>query len=164
MSTIQSGLVSITFRKLTPRQVVESAAAAGVAGIEWGGDVHVPHGDLAKAADARRLTADAGMVVAAYGSYYRAGQSEKDGLPFERVLETARELGAPLIRVWAGHKGSADVDPVYRAGVIEDCLRIAELAARAGIGVASGPRNILLPNIVAGPAVRGLFRRRPRSP
>ncbi len=137
MSVIQPGLVSITFRKLTPQQVVTQAAAAGLVGIEWGGDVHVPHGDLSAAAEVKRMTAEAGLAVAAYGSYYKAGASEDEGLSFARVLDTARELGAPLIRVWAGNRGSAAADSAYRMGVIEDCLRIAEMAAQAGIVVAS---------------------------
>ncbi len=137
MSMIYPGLVTITFRKLTPQQVVDSAAAAGLAGIEWGGDVHVPHGNLARAAEVRKLTADAGLTVTAYGSYYMAGVSENEGLAFEQVLDTARELGAPLIRVWAGKKGSAEIDAACRASVVADCQRVAALAAQAGIVVAS---------------------------
>jgi 3-dehydroshikimate dehydratase len=137
MSMIQPGLVSITFRKLTPRQVVEATAAAGLVGIEWGGDVHVPHGDLAQAAAVKQMTVAAGLQVAAYGSYYKAGFSEKEGLAFERVLETASSLGAPLIRVWAGRKGSAESDIACRAGVVADCQRIAAMANQAGIVVAS---------------------------
>jgi len=134
---IHPGLVSITFRKLTPRQIVEATATAGLAGIEWGGDIHVPHGDLARASEIRRLTLDAGLTVAAYGSYYRAGAPEDESLPFARVLDTARELGAPVIRVWAGGKGAAQTEAADRAGVVEDCRRIAGLAAEAGIIVAS---------------------------
>jgi sugar phosphate isomerase/epimerase len=137
MSTIHSGLVSITFRKLTPRQVVDASAAAGLAGIEWGGDIHVPHGDLAQAAEVRRMTTEAGLTVAAYGSYYRAGASEAAGLSFESVLETARVLGAPVIRIWAGPKGSGALDAATRAGIVADSRRIAGMAARAGIGIAS---------------------------
>lgn len=50
------GLVSITFRKLSPGEIVELVATAGLVGIEWGGDVHVPHGDFARAAEVRKLT------------------------------------------------------------------------------------------------------------
>ncbi len=137
MSTIRPGLVSITFRQLAPREIVEAAATAGLTGIEWGGDIHVPHGDLVRAAEVRRMTADAGLVVPAYGSYYRAGVSEHEGLAFARVLDTAHELGARVIRIWAGKEGSVQSDPVARAGVTGDCLRIADMAAKAGIAVAS---------------------------
>jgi len=137
LTMIHPGLVSITFRKLTPRQVVEAAAAAGLAGIEWGGDIHVPHGDLTRAAEVRRLTADAGLTVPSYGSYYHAGASEDEGLAFARVLDTARELRAPVIRVWAGQQGSAQMGAAARTRVIDDCRRIAALAAEAGVVVAS---------------------------
>ena len=136
MSTVHPGLVSITFRKLTPRQVVEVTSSSGLAGIEWGGDVHVPHGDLAQAAEVRKLTGDAGLVVPSYGSYYKVGVSENEGLAFERVLETACALGAPMIRVWAGGNGSAETDAADRARVVADGQRIASLAAQAGVGVA----------------------------
>lgn len=134
---IRPGLVSVTFRKLSPAEIVALVREAGLTGIEWGGDVHVPHGDLARAREVRKLTEENGLRVAAYGSYYRAGFSESDGLAFERVLATARELGAPTIRVWPGTKGSAEVDEAGRRSVGADLERIAGLAAQAGISVST---------------------------
>lgn len=132
---IQPGLVSITFRKLAPREIVDLVRRGGLTGIEWGGDVHVPHGQTAAAATVARMTADAGLRVAAYGSYYRVGVSEADGLAFGRVLETAAVLAAPTVRVWAGSRGSAEADASVRAAVVEDARRIAGLAQAAGITV-----------------------------
>ena len=57
---IRGGLVSVTFRALPPREVAGLAARAGLAGIEWGGDIHVPHGDGKRAREVRRITEDAG--------------------------------------------------------------------------------------------------------
>jgi sugar phosphate isomerase/epimerase len=74
-------------------------------------------------------------MVAAYGSYYRLGAGEQNTAPFERVLAGAVALGAPTIRVWAGTKGSADCSPEERREIIDDALRVAEKAARAGITV-----------------------------
>lgn len=133
---MKAGLCSITFRKLSVDEIVALTAQAGLAGIEWGGDVHVPHGDLAAARAARDRTRDAGLQVSSYGSYYRAGESEQEGLAFGRVLDSARELGAPCIRVWAGRKGSADAGSTYREGVISDLQRIGTEAAAANVRVA----------------------------
>jgi len=133
---IWPGLVSITFRALSPAEIVALVRQAGLRGIEWGGDIHVPHGDLARAREVRKLTQEAGLTVAAYGSYYRAAQSEAAGLPFARVLESAVELGAPLVRVWAGAAGSAAASPAVRAEVAADLHRVAALAADARVGVA----------------------------
>ena len=132
---IRSGLVSITFRKLSPHTIIDLVTRAGLTGIEWGGDVHVPHGEIDVAREVAQMTRDAGLLVAAYGSYYRVGVSEADGLAFERVLETAMALGAPTVRVWAGNRGSADADESYRAAVVDDARRIAVLAHAAGITV-----------------------------
>ncbi|MDQ3812626.1 MAG: sugar phosphate isomerase/epimerase [Armatimonadota bacterium] len=132
---ISPGLVSITFRQLSPAEIVRLVVQAGLQGIEWGGDVHVPHGDLARAREVRGLTADVGLVTAAYGSYYRLGHSETDGLPFERVLETAVALEAPTVRVWAGTRGAAEADADYRKLIIDESRRIADIAAAAGITV-----------------------------
>ncbi len=132
---IESGLVSITFRKLTPAAIVALVSQAGQSVIEWGGDVHVPHGDLAVARAVGRMTRDAGLRVAAYGSYFRLGKSEVDGLPFASVLETALALEAPLVRVWAGN-ASADTDAGGRGAIAEEARRIGDLAAEAGASVA----------------------------
>jgi sugar phosphate isomerase/epimerase len=129
------GLVSVTFRHLPPRQVVALAAEAGLASIEWGGDVHVPDGDVARAREVRRMTAHAGLVSSSYGSYYRAGFSDRRSPPFGAVLETALELGAPLVRVWAGIVGSGEADDTTRRAVADDVNRICHEAARVNLGV-----------------------------
>jgi sugar phosphate isomerase/epimerase len=129
------GLVSITFRPLSPEEVISLVVKAKLGAIEWGGDVHVPHGDLQRAAEVRRQTGEAGLAVSAYGSYYRLGDGEGKGPSFERVLETAVALGAPTIRVWAGGAGSKDTDEQTRSLVVSESRRIAEAASREGISV-----------------------------
>lgn len=130
---MKSGLVSVTFRKLSAEQIIELVARAQLAGIEWGGDVHVPHGDEDRARDVARLTRDAGLAVAAYGSYYRVGHVEQ--VDFNTVLASAVELDAPLVRVWAGTRGSAEADDAYWQHVVNDTRRIADLAADAGVRI-----------------------------
>lgn len=130
------GLVSVSFRALTPAAVVELVQGAGLETIEWGGDIHVPHGDLAAARQVSTLTREAGLSVSAYGSYYRLATSEDEGLPFEKVLASAVALGAPVIRVWAGNRASRDADEAYHQRVVADAMRIADLAHQAGLTIA----------------------------
>jgi len=129
------GLVSITFRQLAPERIVELVKQAGLSAIEWGGDVHAPHGEFEQAERVRRRTREAGLDVAAYGSYYRAGGSSDEGLTFETVLETARRLEAPTIRVWAGKGGSAEMSESQRRRVIDDLKRCCDLAGKHGVSV-----------------------------
>lgn len=131
------GLLSVTFRSRSPQEIVAWAAQTGLAGIEWGSDIHVPPGDEARARDVRALTEGAGLAVSALGSYYRAGPAAKAGPPFVDVLATARWLGAPIIRVWAGTAGSAETAARLRAEIVADLRSAARLAADAGVRVAT---------------------------
>lgn len=133
-SAFTPGLVSITFRKLTPTQVIDLVAKSGLKGIEWGGDIHVPHGQIAVAKDVAKQTADAGLTVAAYGSYFRVGTVP--AAEFEPVLATAVALGTKVLRVWVGNLGSDKADDAFRQRVIADCNVIAQQAADAGVTIA----------------------------
>ncbi len=128
------GLVSISFRNLTVSEIIELCRANRLTAIEWGGDVHVPHGDIdiaTKTGDAARA---AGLIVAAYGSYYRC-DSEADQPDFEAVLASARALQAPVIRVWAGTTGSAVTAVDKREAITDDLRRIGQLAADQNIEI-----------------------------
>jgi len=129
------GLVSITFRQLTPQQIVELCHKNQLQVIEWGGDVHVPHGDINAAMQVGLLTREYGLDVAAYGSYYRLAASPADGLHFSAVLASAVALQTKAIRVWAGNRGSEDADPRWRNEVIQDALHCADLASEKGITI-----------------------------
>jgi sugar phosphate isomerase/epimerase len=131
---IHTGLVSITFRQLDPEAILSLVRQAGLEAIEWGGDVHVPHGEVHTAHQVRQMTLDAGITIPSYGSYYRVGHSEP--APFPDIVKTAVALGATVIRVWAGKQGSADADEAYWDRVVADSRRIADLAQEAGLVVA----------------------------
>ena len=63
MSRLQPGLCSVTFRRCSAAEIVELATRAGLRCIEWGGDVHVPHGDL-RTAGVNRMRRNRGDRVA----------------------------------------------------------------------------------------------------
>ncbi|WP_245958598.1 sugar phosphate isomerase/epimerase family protein [Microbacterium bovistercoris] len=129
---MRPGLCSVTFRQLTAEQVVEATAAAGLEVIEWGGDVHVPPGDTARAAEVARATTDAGLAVCSYGSYFRPGVQDD----LEPVLDSAAALGADRVRIWAGGVGSADASDEHWATMIARLKVAAEQAAARGIMLA----------------------------
>lgn len=130
---MQAGLVSVSFRALAPEEILSLAARCGLENIEWGGDVHVPCGDLARARQVGEQTRASGLEVACYGSYDRltAGAHAP-----EAVVATAKALGAPLIRVWAGTCGSADATEEQRAEVVRNAQRLGDLAEAEGMDVA----------------------------
>lgn len=126
------GLCSVTFRSLAPAEVLEAAARAGLRTVEWGGDVHVPPGDLRTASEVAARTADTGLRTVSYGSYVVLGHTEPDD-----ALATAVALGAPLVRVWAGKSGSRQASPDDRRRVVSAAQRMADAAADHGIAIAT---------------------------
>ena len=121
---LRPGLVSITFRDLPAERVLDLAVDAGLAAIEWGGDVHVPHGDLDTAHRIGDLTRAAGLAVPTYGSYLRCGVDSSSSPDAAAVVDTAAALGAEAVRVWAGDLSSAAADASDRRRV-EAALRAA---------------------------------------
>ena len=129
---LKTGLTSVTFRRKTQEEIVALAAQAHLDGIEWGGDVHVPPGDLPAAKAAGRLTRQAGLEVFSYGSYFR-GDPGEDPAP---VVDSARALGAPLVRVWAGRAPWERCSPQERCRLAEAFRQAADLAREAGLRLA----------------------------
>ena len=136
---IKSGLVSISFRKFSVEKILEMCEKAELDCIEWGGDIHVPHGDTFLAEKVARMSTDAGIEIASYGSYYKAGFSEsstENQVCFEKVLDSAVALGTKTIRVWAGHQiKSTEINNEQRKIIVDDLLRIGEMAARQDIKI-----------------------------
>lgn len=131
---IRPGLCSITLRDLDPAGVLDVAARAGLQGVEWGADVHVPPSDPARAAEVGQRTRDAGLVVASYGSYLRAGDPDAcDARQVAAALDAAVALGAPNVRVWTRWLSPGDATELDRAGVADDLRRIATAAAERGL-------------------------------
>jgi 3-dehydroshikimate dehydratase len=129
--SFQPGLVSITFRKLNPADVVALCQESSLQLIEWGGDIHVPAGDRATAEEVRSLTEQAGLTTSCYGSYWRA---EEDA-PFEPVLQSAIALGAPKIRIWPGAKSSERTSDIEWAEIRDRILFAADQAEAHGISL-----------------------------
>ncbi|MCC5835837.1 MAG: sugar phosphate isomerase/epimerase [Opitutales bacterium] len=134
---IRSGLVSITLRQQSTAVVIDTVAEAGLQGIEWGGDVHVPHGDLKTAEAVGEATRGAGIEVAAYGSYYRCEAPDGKGAPEPKaVLDSAEALGAPSIRIWAGQETWEQMGRSDRIAVMRRMETFVEQAAERGLLVA----------------------------
>ncbi len=128
---IKMGIVSVSFRKKSVEEVIDIVKKAGLSVIEWGSDVHVPQGEVELANEVREKTLAAGLEIPSYGSYYHLG-SNGDFAPF---IESAKALGAPNIRVWAGKIASAVISDEDRANIVADARRVCDMAAKEGITI-----------------------------
>lgn len=127
---MRTGMTTVTFRKMDVAALIMLARQAGLDGLEWGGDVHVPPGQAALAKEVRARCEDAGLAVLSYGSYYRG---EAEG--FEDVLRTAVGLGAKQIRAWAGTLSPDKADDVAFSELSKNLNAAVRLAAAEGIRV-----------------------------
>ncbi len=136
----KSGLVSISFRQYSPEQILDAAANAGLELIEWGGDVHVPHGDVAKAREVAALTKQYGLDTAEYGSYYKIG---RDDVNFTDVVRSADALETSVIRVWPGMNIiTADLTSDDYAYMVRDAARICDEARNMSIALECHPDSL----------------------
>ena len=122
---MKTGLVSATFRKLSPERIIDLCREAELDGIEWSADVHAVNPSAAYEI-AEKMN---GLEVFSLGSYYKLGQ----GQDFIPVLETAKKLGAPNIRIWAGTENPDDVSKENRIKLVEEAKRISYLAGNEGM-------------------------------
>ena len=79
------GLVSISFRKHAPREILQAMREVGLTEIEWGSDVHAPP---EKAAEIARLQAEFGINCSSYGTYFTLGKTPLSEL--ERYIAAAQ--------------------------------------------------------------------------
>lgn len=128
---LKLGICSVTFRRLPAEEVIRLTTENGLDGIEWGGDIHVPCGAYDTARHVRQLTLHAGLEVISYGSYCRCETLSM----LEPLTATAKALGAPIIRVWAGDKGSCKTSTEERAAIIHFLCRLCDQAPELKIGV-----------------------------
>ena len=123
----QTGLVSVSFRKLSPKEVIDAVAAAGLKCIEWGSDVHAPCTDIARLEEIARLQKAAGITCSSYGTYYYVGKDATEDI--HAYIKAAKILGTNILRLWCGSKSSVDytaeeLEAVYAQG--RELAKIAE--------------------------------------
>ncbi len=159
---IRVGISSVCYRNAKAENIIALAREAGLGGIEWSADTHAPHGDATKAETLMMATLRAGLTVSAYGSFYRLGMNGDDGLSFDAVLQSARRLQAPVIRIWAPtdparrislrkkipRHGSSHVDggpePAGTEKLVDQARKLADIAGKFGITLCLEPHDTSL--------------------
>lgn len=127
------GLVSVSFRNLSAEQIITLCIEAGLDTVEWGGDLHVPHGDIQTACRVFEIASGAGLKTAAYGSYYRLGRETGRNPDWQAVLDTACALHAPIIRIWVCDRSSTDISDAQFKSVAAECRVLCDMASRRDI-------------------------------
>lgn len=129
-----TGLTTVTFRSKSIDEIIEIAVRAKLDGIEVGGDVHLPQGNIELAKSIRSKIIDAGLKIFSYGSYFKAGESEIS--EFDGVLNSAVALGAPVIRVWTTSDGEKTIKALR-----EVCAKAKRAGVEIGLEFHNGTYN-----------------------
>lgn len=128
------GLTSVTFRNLEAEEIIELCKKAQLDCIEWGADIHVVPNDFKKAQYIREKMLNENLQINSYGSYFKVGVNKLE--EFKAVFETAVVLGAPIIRVWCGNKGSNETDEQEFKSYVNELKIMCRIAKEKDIIVA----------------------------
>ncbi len=120
------GLVSVSFRQNTPREIIEACSALGISAIEWGSDIHAPADNMSRILEIAKLQVEYGIKCSSYGTYFRVGVNKTEDI--YAYIKAARLLGTHILRIWSGNKASSDCDENDRAALFAECKRLAEIA------------------------------------
>ena len=131
---VRSALSAAAFLGSPYERVLEAASQAGVQALEWSRDLGPEPGDRAAAERLAMATLRAGLATASYASLYRAGLQSQAA--FDALVDTARALYSPALRLWAaGKSGAAARDS---ASFADEARRLADRSARHGITLCFG--------------------------
>lgn len=125
------GLVSISFRPHSPREILEAMQKAGLSFIEWGGDVHAPCDDLQRLEELVALQKEYGIKCSSYGTYFRIGINAIEEL--DAHIAAARMLGCNVLRLWCGKKNYEDFTKEEKEFFLDRARQIAALGERENV-------------------------------
>lgn len=125
------GLVSVSFRKHTPKEILEATKAAGLSCIEWGSDVHAPCDDEARLREIAEMQKEYGIFCSSYGTYFRLGETPTEEL--EQYISAAKILGTDVLRLWCGKKNGTALSEQERQELVAQCRKAAEIAEREDV-------------------------------
>ena len=131
MKKYNLGICSVTFRKNSPEEVIKAVSGAGLDCIEWGSDIHAPCDDEEKLKEIARIQNEYNIKCYSYGTYFYIMRDSLDTLP--QYIKAAKILGASVLRLWCGIKGSAEHSEKEKDELFCECKKAAQLAEDNGV-------------------------------
>lgn len=125
------GLVSISFRQHTAKEILAAMKKASLTHIEWGSDVHAPYSDIEKIKEISVLQKQYDITCCSYGTYFCLGVSPLYEL--EDYINAAKLLGTDVLRLWCGDKDSEEYNLKEKNSLFEECKKAANIAEKLGV-------------------------------
>lgn len=127
----KTGVVSVSFRSLSPEEILQGMVKAGLKYIEWGSDVHAPYADEARLDELVELMKKYDITCCSYGTYFRMGITPMEEL--RGYLKAAKKLGTNIARIWAGKARVDEQTPEWRQELIAMARQAAKIAEEEGV-------------------------------
>ncbi len=142
----ETGLVSVSFRGLTPTEILGLCRENGLKYIEWGSDVHVPiDTEIKEIVD---LQKEYGILCSSYGTYFRIGVNDVSELC--NYIKTAKTLGTDILRLWCGEKNYTDMTDGERIFIVNESKKAAAVAENEGVTLCMECHNKTFTNCLEG--------------
>ncbi len=129
--SVKTGLCSISFRALTPEEIIKEMEKCGLEVIEWGSDVHAPCDDIEKLENIVRLQQKSKVKCCSYGTYFRLGANDTSELP--QLIKAAKMLGTDVLRIWCGTKSSTEYTEKEKEELFNECRKAAFVAEKENV-------------------------------
>ena len=127
----KTGFVSVSFRSLSPEEVLRAAVDVGAYYIEWGSDVHAPYADTERLQQIALLQKQYGVSCCSYGTYFRLGETPLAELP--GYIAAAKILGTDILRLWIKWRSPEEYTPEEKEELFDQCRAAAKIAEDAGV-------------------------------
>ncbi len=127
----QLGLVSISFRNLSPEEIIREVKNAGLSCIEWGSDIHAPCDDAEKLKRIASLQNQYGISCCSYGTYFRLSINDTEEL--QKYIDAAKILGTDVLRLWCGDKSTGEYCEDEENRLFDECKKASEIAEKNGV-------------------------------
>lgn len=125
------GLVSVSFRALSPAEIIKEVKKAGLSCIEWGSDIHAPCDDSVKLGEIAELQKKNGIFCCSYGTYFRLGSDDTEELI--KYINAAGILGTDILRLWCGNKPADEYTREEEKALFDECRKAAAIAEKNGV-------------------------------
>ena len=122
------GLVSVSFRQNSPKEILSAMNGAGLSVIEWGSDIHCPP---QKAKEIAKEQNEFNITCCSYGTYFKIGVTPTDEI--YAYITAAKILGTDILRLWCGNKNSEDYSDCEKEILFSECRALAKIAKAEGV-------------------------------
>ena len=144
----KAGLVSISFRSLSPEEILLLCKENGLSLVEWGSDVHAPYNSEERLRAIAARQKELGIACSSYGTYFKLGIHDTSEL--HGYINAAKILGTNILRLWCGDKNHEDLTEEQKNHLLAEAKKAALIAEEAGVILCMECHNNTFTNCVEG--------------